>query len=120
MNSTEKNKKKLEEELKLLETELNTVGRINPDNPKDWEAKPTETDILRNDEDEVADKIGGYETNNGILTQLEIRFNEVKSALEKIKNGEGYGICEVCGEAIEEKRLEANPAATTCLKHMKP
>ena len=27
--------------------------------------------------------------------------------------------CKVCGKEIEEKRLEANPAAETCMEHMK-
>jgi len=115
----EENKKKLEDELALLEKELATVGRVNPDNAKDWEAKPTETDIMENDEEETADKIEGYEENNAILTQLENRFNEVKNALEKINSGKGYGLCEVCNEPIEASRLDANPAATTCLRHMK-
>jgi RNA polymerase-binding transcription factor DksA len=29
-----------------------------------------------------------------------------------------YGICKVCGEEIEEARLEANPAAETCKAHL--
>lgn len=112
-------KKKLEDEFALLEEELESVGRKNPDNEKDWEARSTITEILPNDEEEVADKLESYEGNNSILTQLEIRYNEVKAALEKINSGKGFGICEVCGEAIDPARLEANPAASTCIKHMK-
>ncbi len=115
----EKLKSKLEEELAMLEQELKSVGRINPDNPKDWEATPPEMNILENDEEEVADKIKGYEENNSVLNQLETRYNEVKRALGKIESGKGYGICEVGGEQIETNRLEANPAATTCTKHMR-
>ncbi len=59
------------------------------------------------------------ENNNGILSELEIRYNEIKKALEKINSGKGYGLCEVCNEPIDPARLEANPAATTCKKHMK-
>ena len=44
--NTEHYKKLLEKELKLLEKDLKTVGRINPDNPKDWEATPPETDNM--------------------------------------------------------------------------
>jgi RNA polymerase-binding transcription factor DksA len=29
-----------------------------------------------------------------------------------------YGTCKICGEKIEEDRLEANPAAQTCKLHM--
>ena len=42
---------------------------------------------------------------------------DIKRALKKIKDDE-YGKCELCGEDIEEDRLEANPAARTCKKHM--
>lgn len=110
---------KLEAELVLLEEELKSIGRKNPDNSEDWEAKSTMTEILPNDEEEVADKLESYQNNNSILTELEIRYNEVKSALAKINSGEKYGLCEVCGAPIDPARLEANPAAATCILHMK-
>lgn len=40
----------------------------------------------------------------------------VENALSRIENGT-YGECEVCGKQIEEKRLEALPYATLCMKH---
>jgi len=109
---------KLRTELATLEKELATIGRKNPGNPADWEAKPDVMDTLPADSNEVADSIESYEENTGILKQLEIRFNEVKTALEKIGSG-SYGICEIDNKPIEVKRLEANPAATTCLEHMR-
>jgi RNA polymerase-binding transcription factor DksA len=118
MKNTEQYKTKLEEELKVVEAELTTVGRKNPDNPADWEATPKDTDNWRPDDQETADKIEGYEENTGILKQLEIRYNEIKAALGRIEAGT-YGVCEVGGEEIEADRLEANPAATTCKIHMK-
>ncbi len=105
-------------ELATLEKELKSVGRRNPANPADWEAVPDKMDTLASDSNDVADSIESYEENTGILKQLEIRYNEVKKALGKIKAGT-YGLCEVDQKPIELKRLEANPAATTCLKHMK-
>ena len=51
------------------------------------------------------------------MKELEIRYNEVKEALKRIEEGT-YGICRVSGEQIEPERLEANPAATTCIKHL--
>lgn len=112
-------KKKLEEEKALLESELKSVGRINPENAADWEARPEDQDISRADENELADKFEEDEENEAILEPLEARYNQVKKALNKISSGKGYGICEVDGEPIEPDRLEANPAATTCKKHMK-
>ncbi|MGE6245624.1 TraR/DksA family transcriptional regulator [Psychrobacter proteolyticus] len=40
----------------------------------------------------------------------------VENALSRIENGT-YGECEVCGEQIEEQRLEALPYATLCMEH---
>ncbi|MCI5108689.1 MAG: hypothetical protein MRY49_02475 [Candidatus Pacebacteria bacterium] len=111
-------KTKLESELQEIIKELQHVGRINPDNPKDWEATPDHlSEEERTDENEVADKIEGFESNTAILKQLEIRFNEIKSALERIEKGT-YGMCEVSKKEIERDRLEANPAARTCKAEM--
>lgn len=115
--NTEHFKKLLEEEKRKLESELQTVGRRNPSNPADWEAVPEKMDIDRADESEVADAIESYEGNTAILKQLETRLGEVNSALQKIKT-ETYGVCEISGHPIETERLEANPAAQTCISHM--
>jgi RNA polymerase-binding transcription factor DksA len=115
--NTEHFKELLEKELALLENELPTVGRKNPDNPSDWEAMEKPNEAIVADEFDAADKMEEFENNRGILNQLETRLNEVKSALQRIEDGK-YGVCEVGGENIEEDRLEANPAATTCKAHM--
>lgn len=112
-------KKKLEEEKLVLENDLKSVGRVNPENPADWEAVPANQDIQQADENELGDKFEVYEENTAILKPLESRFNEVKKALLKIEAGEKFGICEVCEKVIEHDRLEANPAAPTCIEHMK-
>jgi len=99
-----------------LEEELKSVGRRNPDNPADWEAVPNEGDTDATDMNDRADSIEDYEENTAILRELEIRYNQVLKALEKIETGT-YGTCEVGGEEIPEARLEANPSATTCVAH---
>lgn len=109
-------KKILEEELSLLEKELSTIGRKNPDNPADWEAVEPQ-DGEEAEEGDLAEGLDEYSNNRGMLNQLEYRYNEVKNALSRI-DSEKYGFCEVGGEEIELDRLEANPAATTCKKHM--
>ncbi len=53
----------------------------------------------------------------GELEDVEIEIlREIDKALERIANGT-YGYCEVCGNPIEEKRLEAIPWTTLCVKH---
>ncbi len=50
-----------------------------------------------------------------VVEDLEARLKQVESALGKIEEGT-YGTCDQ-GDAIDEARLRAEPAATTCLKH---
>jgi len=111
-------KTKLEAEKKQLEKELAQVGRVNPDNPSDWEATPpSDRDISSADENTVADAIDGYQSNQAIVSTLEARYKDVKSGLDKIKHGV-YGTCQVCQKEIEHDRLDANPSARTCKEHM--
>lgn len=108
---------KLKEEKKRLETELLSVGRINPDNPADWQATPSPIDVMQADKTEVAEQMEEFEGRSAVEAELENRLGSVNHALERIKKGT-YGICEKGGESIETARLEANPAAKTCKKHL--
>jgi len=113
-----KYKKLLEEEKKKLLKELSTIGKKNPTSPNGWEAIETNLDSDSADENEVADEIEELGENEAILAKLANQLTSVEHALEKIKK-ETYGKCDVCGEEIPEARLEANPAASTCIKHTK-
>ncbi|MEK7635464.1 MAG: TraR/DksA C4-type zinc finger protein [Patescibacteria group bacterium] len=110
-------KDKLEEDFIIIERELNEVGRKNPDSKDDWEAEPGDMNVDSADPNETADNIEEFEENTAVLKELEIRYNDIKDALNKIEE-EKYGFCEISGEPIEEDRLIANPAARTCKKHM--
>lgn len=109
-------KQSLVEEKVRLESELLSIGRRNPSNPADWEPLPSSTE-LEADPNDVATTIEGYEDNAAILKELEIRYNDVLAALVRIED-ETYGVCNVCGEKIEEERLIADPAARTCKTHL--
>lgn len=109
-------KTRLLEEKATLEAELATVGRPNPSNPGDWEAVPQEVG-QESDPTDRADLIEHYGDNNAILTDLELRYADVTSALARIEDGT-YGTCTMSGEPIEEDRLNADPAAKTCKAHM--
>jgi RNA polymerase-binding transcription factor DksA len=106
----------LEDEKRVLEGELSTVARRNPSNPGDWEAVPQEAG-QESDPNDRADAMEGYGDNAAITNDLEIRYNDILAALERIANGT-YGTCVVSGEPIEEDRLKADPAAKTCKEHM--
>lgn len=110
-------KQKLEEEKALLIQELQKVGRINPDNAADWEPVAADLNLETAEEEERAGEITSFEDRSAIEFELEKRWNEVNAALSAI-NTENYGHCTVCRIEIEEPRLLANPAATTCVAHM--
>lgn len=109
----EKYKTKLEEEKKLLEEELASLGK--KDKTGDWEATP-ENEIKSQevgDEADIAERAEDYEEKSSELSVLETRLNDIQNALSKIELGT-YGVCEICHNKIEEERLEVNPSAKTC------
>ncbi|XKT74657.1 MAG: TraR/DksA family transcriptional regulator [Patescibacteria group bacterium UBA2163] len=110
-------KARLEKERDILEQELASLGSRNPNHPGDWEPKKPEGEETSPDRNDNADIIEAMHENNASMNELEGRFNNVMRALKKIGDG-NYGICEVSEEPIEFERLEANPAARTCLKHI--
>lgn len=112
--NTEYFKRALEEEKAKLESEMGGVGRRNLAVPGDWESVPSETGVEADLVDQ-ADVIISSESNAAILADLEARYDTVIAALDRIEKGT-YGVCEA-GDAIEEARLMADPAATTCASH---
>ncbi len=111
-------KKKIEEERAVLISELQRIGIVkDKKNPDDWQATPLDLDVARSDPNEVGDYIESYEGNTALVQELEGRLNELDQALVLMEKGT-YGTCTVGGEKIEEDRLDANPAAQTCKKHL--
>ena len=51
---------------------------------------------------------------DALAAKLHETLTEVEDALGKIENGT-YGTCEQCGNEITDARLEAKPAARTCI-----
>ncbi len=115
-------KKKLELEKEKLEEELKETSIRNPKDSRDWQAVYPEKDLdekIEADPTDVADNIEDYQERYALNDVLEKRLNSVKDALKAIENG-SYGKCHVDGKEhdIEIERLEANPAATTCINHI--
>ena len=118
MKNTKFYQTKLEEERVTVINDLQGVGILkNKRNPDIWQAKPTEYENLSSDSNEVADKIESYEENIDLVQKLEKQLIDIDAALSKIHEG-NYGVCEIGKEQIEEERLNANPAARTCKKHI--
>jgi DnaK suppressor protein len=108
---------KLEAERTELEEELLRLGVQNPKNPDNWEVKKPDIEVERSDENEAADRAEELHIDSIVLDELATRYRAITSALARIDDGT-YGTCVVSGKPIEEDRLEANPAASTCKEHM--
>lgn len=55
-----------------------------------------------------------FEKRLALEKQLRDQLAEIEQALKKIEDGT-YGLCDICGKPIAEKRLEALPAASLCI-----
>ncbi len=109
-------KQKLQEERARLTAELEKVARRDPETGE-WEVVRDASNQSAADSNNQADLMEGFEENSALMNELEARYFEVETALSKMEDGE-YGTCDVCGNPIEEGRLDANPAAQTCMEHM--
>lgn len=113
---TDKIKQKLEEEKKLLEVELGSLGHLDKETGE-WEATPETQTSPESDDNDLADRFEDFEERTSTMDVLDDRLLDINIALGKISDGK-YGVCETCGKPIEEDRLEANPAARTCKECM--
>ena len=105
----------IEEKNRLLE-ELKGLGKFDEETG-DWQVQ-SNVDDNQADMNDNADRFEDYEEKSSLTIPLEKRLNEVEGALTRILEG-SFGKCVVCQHEIEKERLDANPAAETCLKHMK-
>jgi len=67
-----------------------------------------------NDEGDYAAASAETTVDSAILVQQRKELNEIKLALDKIKEGT-YGICEMCEEPIGKPRLEVKTFARFCI-----
>ncbi|MBM3261186.1 hypothetical protein FJY93_02090 [Candidatus Kaiserbacteria bacterium] len=99
----------LQEELAMYGKKDVTTG--------EWEGSSAdETTMEEADPTDAADQIEELIVNVPLVAELQKRMHEVEAAMTRMEEG-SYGICEVSGEEIDFDRLEANPAAKTCVEH---
>lgn len=116
MLDKKKIKEKLEGERDILLEELRGMGKLNTDTGE-WEATPEEIDAPQADQNDMADRFEDFEARSSLVKTLGSRLNVILRALKEL-NRESFGKCEVCKKYIEMDRLEVNPAARTCKKHL--
>jgi DnaK suppressor protein len=87
----------------LIDEALKTVNGMT--NSKDTFPDPTDRAAL--------------ETDRNFLLRIRDRerklIEKIKEALDRIENGR-FGVCEVCGKDIGDKRLMARPVTTLCIE----
>jgi RNA polymerase-binding protein DksA len=96
-------------EKERIEQELATLGSKDPSKP----------DIVypesgSNSEDDNAAEITEFVDMLSVEARLEAELKDVNKAIEAVGKG-NYGICKYCGKEIDEKRLEARPASSSCI-----
>ncbi len=119
MNNTllEENKKKLVEEQKKLRGILGHEATLDGKGEFPGEFKPKYSE-LGSEEGENASEVEQFANDLSMTQNLEQRLTQVEAALKRMEDGT-YGKCIVGGEEIEEARLQAEPAAETCISHSK-
>ena len=85
------------------------------------EAEKTMSDMVEERKGNFADPTdrASFESDRNFLLRIRDRerklITKVKEALDRIEDGT-FGICELCGKPISEKRLMARPVTTQCIE----
>lgn len=116
--NTDAYKTALQEERETLMEELGPLAIMDP-MTEEFELVPQNEsgEETESDENDLADKFEDFAERGAKVDVLETRIHDVEDALAKIEDGT-FGTCEKCEKPIEEDRLEANPAARTCMACM--
>lgn len=104
-------KERLLEEKQKLEQELEDFAKKNP---RDGKYEATYPESGGSSDDDNALEIAEYADDVSIEARIESELRDVESALKSIEKGT-YGTCKYCNQIIDEKRLEARPASSSCI-----
>ncbi len=109
-------KEKLEKERDELLEQMKDMGKLNLETGE-WETIPEAQEFPEADQNDMADRFEDFEERSSMMRTLEPRLRDILKALKSIGK-DTFGTCKVCKKEIETARLEANPAARTCKKHL--
>ena len=97
-------KKTLQTRLNTLQTSIhaptNSLLELNHQTLKD------QVDVISANSQGILDR--------SLLHQYEQEISDIKKSLDKIQRG-AFGICEMCGDDIDEERLQIKPHAKYCI-----
>ena len=102
---------RLHAERDRLQASLDDLGRDARAVEQSQMGREVKVDGAGGDGDHLSVERGAIRT---ISAQLESRLAEVDEALAALTAGT-FGLCEVCGEAIDPERLEALPGCRECM-----
>jgi len=105
-------KKRLLEDKNRLTLQMESLGKRDPNRPGHVEVTYPESGS--NSEDDNAGEVTEYANELSIEARISSELRDIDDALKAIENG-NYGICKYCKKEIEEKRLEARPASSSCI-----
>ena len=110
-------KEKLEKQKVSIEAELGKFAKKDENLKGDWDTRFPKADggIGGQVLEDAADQVEEYVNLLPIEHSMELRLQDINSALEKMKKGI-YGKCEKCGKKIAEERLKVLPEARECGK----
>lgn len=104
-------KAKLQEEEARLKQDLDDMGYR-----KDSDGNITvDTETGGNSDDDNASEVTSYADGVSVAERLESELKDVRKALSSIEAGT-YGTCKYCKKPIDEKRLLARPASSSCIE----
>ncbi|MBZ1356690.1 MAG: TraR/DksA C4-type zinc finger protein [Candidatus Nealsonbacteria bacterium] len=109
----EKLKDRMKKEKNSLEEMLGEFAKESKINPGDWDTKFPNFKA-EGTTDEEADEVEEYNSLLPIERVLEVKLQNINTALDKIKSGE-YGKCEKCDKEIAENRLNLIPETKVCI-----
>ena len=107
MNKTDSDRFK--EQLIQLRSELEELQAAQDD-----PSKPVELDQARVGRLSRMDAMQGQQMAQETARRRQTQLTMIEAALRRIEGGE-YGVCSVCGEDIDKRRLTVNPITTRCL-----
>ena len=104
---------RLQEEKEKLQKEIHEIAKEDSGGRLPGKHEVRMEDV-GSEEGENASEVETYERRLAIQKNLDDQLSRVEVALERIDDGT-YGSCAKCKKEIAEKRLDAYPAATTCI-----
>lgn len=111
----EETREKLEKEKRLLEEELESFAKNDPEVEGNYKTIFPDYGKSIGDQDENTDEVEEYLANIPVEHTLELQLKNVNQALERIRR-KRYGICATCKKQIPRERLLASPTARTCIE----